>query len=1479
MTDTIIGTAADDVIAVLGGDNLVFASAGADQVTTGSGADEIYGADGDDVVKAGDGENFVDGGAGNDRIEAGAGEDSLHGGTGDDVIEAGAGDDSLIGGSGNDVLFGGDGDDSLSGGEGADELHGGDGDDRFDGRDGDDRIEAGSGDDLVTAGTGDDVVYGGDGSDSLVGNEGNDTLSGGADRDFLRGYEGDDVVDGGEGDDSLSGDEGDDRIVGGNGQDTVFAGNGDDVASGDAGDDQIYAEAGDDTLDGGEGADQIFGGEGADSLAGGAGDDELFGDGGVDVVDGGDGADVIDSGNGADVVAGGAGRDAFVVRFERENASGFMTGDGPVVADTIADFEAGDGGDVLDLAPLLGAGLSLPVGYLEFDRYGWYRGSNSEADFGRVYGGDLFTPGGARLRQDGADTVLEFDTGFTAKPEGWQTVVRLLNVDVSTMTDANFLQASDVDASDGRRGSEAADALTAAATGETLRGEGGDDVLTGSGGADVLVGGTGNDVLAGGAGVDTLRGDAGADVLAGGAGKDLLMGGAGDDLYRYGRGDGVDMIVDVEGANDTLAFGAGITTRDVQALKGNTTDGIVLMVSDRFDGTDRVLLEAGGGIDRITFDDGTVWTAAELRARFEASYGSSRVEGTSGADTLRGGDGDTVYGGTGGDTYRYERGDGAVEIFDEGPSTDVDTLSFGPGIDPDALTVRQGGGDLVLGAGAFGDVVTLRGREGDVWGGVERFVFDDGTTWDRGRIVDASLVQTDAVDQAAGDGRANVFAGSTGNDSLSGGGGDDLFHYRLGDGNDSISGGEGADTLTLGAGIAASDVGAARDYRNTFLLIDGPDGVARVTLDGVETIRFADGTFLTAADVARLANRPTPAADRFYGGDGGDVVSLLDGDDVAFGDDGDDRLSGDGGNDWLYGEAGADVLDGGAGDDALSGGAGDDAIDGGAGDDVLAIRGSQRHFAVERIRDTVTVRDLRDEEGTDTARGVETLSFQDADLLVRSINDGPVLAADAFVTAEQTEVRLNVRDLLANDRDRNQDDLTVTEIVAVAGGTVTFFDRATGDFGFRPADGDPASRTPAFNGEAVIAYAVDDGYGGVARSTATITVTPVNDAPILAEVRTLATGTEDQTATGVLPPAWDEDDTVLAYRLVPGSVVGGAVTLDADTGAWTFVPAKDFSGPASFRYVVGDGEASSGEGEVRVDFASVNDAPVATADAGYSATAGTSIVIAASALLVNDRDVDGDALAISAVSAGTGGSATLLADGSVQFTAAPGHTGPARFSYTVSDGRGGEASAQVTVEVKPAAPTMRTIEGTERADRLVGTDAAELVRARGGNDVVQATHGHDGGEAGAGADGGDAGGGHDQVRGGDGCDALAGGAGNDVLLGEAGVDALVGGDGDDRLSGGSGVDHQTGGAGADAFVFEGRFGLDTVVDFQAGAAGRDVVDLATFGYAGFTAVMADARQTTVAGVACTVIDVGADADIVLAGVRLSQLTSGDFLYG
>ena len=100
-----------------------------------------------------------------------------------------------------------------------------------------------------------------------------------------------------------------------------------------------------------------------------------------------------------------------------------------------------------------------------------------------------------------------------------------------------------------------------------------------------------------------------------------------------------------------------------------------------------------------------------------------------------------------------------------------------------------------------------------------------------------------------------------------------------------------------------------------------------------------------------------------------------------------------------------------------------------------------------------------------------------------------------------------------------------------------------------------------------------------------------------------------------------------------------------------------------------------------------NQPPDAISDSGFTTTQDTSVTIAASSLLANDTDPNGDALSVSGVSNSVNGTASFNSQtNTITFTPAAGYTGVANFDYSIADGQGGTDTATVglTVTAPPA---------------------------------------------------------------------------------------------------------------------------------------------------------------------------------------------------
>lgn len=416
-------------------------------------------------------------------------------------------------------------------------------------------------------------------------------------------------------------------------------------------------------------------------------------------------------------------------------------------------------------------------------------------------------------------------------------------------------------------------------------------------------------------------------------------------------------------------------------------------------------------------------------------------------------------------------------------------------------------------------------------------------------------------------------------------------------------------------------------------------------------------------------------------------------------------------------------------------------------------------------------------------------------------NDRPVAADDAFVTDEDRVLSGN---LLADngggaDTDPDGDALAVRAetVLSQAGGIVRIY--ADGSFTYTPRAG--------FSGNDSFAYTLRDPGLAEDRGTVTLTVLPVNDAPV-AQDDAFSLRHDGVLTAGVLGNDSDPDGPGLAVVAgVFASAQGGTVTLRAD-GTFDYVAPTGHVGVDSFGYTVTDGSLAD-TGTVTLTL--TNAGPVAQTDTvavGYGRGATGSV-------LGNDSDADDDALQVVAATqvSARGGVFAVAADGSFTWTPGALFWGTESFTYLLRDGFGGQSTGTVTLTV--AAPA-GAWSGGAGYDNWTGAS---------GNDIAVLAGGDDRGSGGLGNDAIGGGEGRDTLSGEAGRDALHGQGDKDVLRGGDGADSLYGGDGDDDLGGGAGADvlhggagadRMSGGGGADRFVFGAPGGAaDRIADFTA----------------------------------------------------------------
>ncbi|MBV7379347.1 Ig-like domain-containing protein [Maritimibacter dapengensis] len=309
----------------------------------------------------------------------------------------------------------------------------------------------------------------------------------------------------------------------------------------------------------------------------------------------------------------------------------------------------------------------------------------------------------------------------------------------------------------------------------------------------------------------------------------------------------------------------------------------------------------------------------------------------------------------------------------------------------------------------------------------------------------------------------------------------------------------------------------------------------------------------------------------------------------------------------------------------------------------------------ETATDTFTYTVTDGNGGTDVASVTVTIT---------GVNDAPDAVDDSLTTDEDTPITFNPLD---NDSDPDGDDLDILSAdVDPAQGSVTF-DPETGEMTFTPADD--------FTGAAEITYTITDGNGATDTATITIGVGAVNDAPDAVDD---AASTDEDTSiiVDVLANDSDPEGDDLEVTDVGTPSNGTAVLLPDGTVEYT--PNPDFYGTDTFDYTVTDENGATDIATVTITVDPVNE--LAAKDDTADTDEDVSVIIDVTA---NDSDPDGDDFEVTAVGTPSNGTATLLPDGTIEYTPNPDFNGTDTFEYTITDENGATDTATVTVNIEP----------------------------------------------------------------------------------------------------------------------------------------------------------------------------------------------------
>jgi RHS repeat-associated protein len=334
------------------------------------------------------------------------------------------------------------------------------------------------------------------------------------------------------------------------------------------------------------------------------------------------------------------------------------------------------------------------------------------------------------------------------------------------------------------------------------------------------------------------------------------------------------------------------------------------------------------------------------------------------------------------------------------------------------------------------------------------------------------------------------------------------------------------------------------------------------------------------------------------------------------------------------------------------------------------------------------------------------------------VNDGVVDSAVATVTIEVRPV--DDRPVARALEKTTEEDTSVALTLAgtdVEMPVLTFSVMQQPKHGALSGSGADLVYTPAadYFGPDGFLYVANDGAQDSEPAVVSLTVTPVNDAPVATD---LALGTDEDVALPFVLTGSDIEGDALTYRVVSGPANG---VLSGSAPALIYRPASDWSGTDELTYVVNDGTVDSALATVRITVRPINDCPVSAA-APVRTREDQAVPVALTAV-----DVDSVALAFAVVDAPAHGTLTGSASGFV-YTPAANYNGPDSFTYTVSDGVCTTAAIEVAITVDPVndAPSaqpqsLKTPEDTPLAITLTGTDLEDT--ALGFQILTQPQHG------------------------------------------------------------------------------------------------------------------------------------------------------------
>lgn len=275
---------------------------------------------------------------------------------------------------------------------------------------------------------------------------------------------------------------------------------------------------------------------------------------------------------------------------------------------------------------------------------------------------------------------------------------------------------------------------------------------------------------------------------------------------------------------------------------------------------------------------------------------------------------------------------------------------------------------------------------------------------------------------------------------------------------------------------------------------------------------------------------------------------------------------------------------------------------------------------------TYTISDTSSETSTGTVS-----------LAVNPVNDSPLAVTDSASVSEDSGS--NTISVLTNDSDIDFDS-SLNHPVSESWNISAVTQPLSGGSVSISSDAQTVKFTPAanWNGTTSFTYTVSDSGGLSATATVSVTVSPVNNAPVA--VNDSALMDEDDTAITINVLTNDSDvdfNTSLNHPVTDSWNITSVTVPDYGTSAIaegnlavTYTPPADWNGTATFTYFVTDGSGASASAQVTVTVNPVNDPPTISDIANKTINEDTST--GAISFTVGDIDTPLDQLTVSAES-------------------------------------------------------------------------------------------------------------------------------------------------------------------------------------------------------------------------------------------------------